>query len=199
MAFELAPLPFSPSDFPGKISAETFEYHHGKHHRTYVDNLNKLVKDTAQEHQSLIEIIKNSSGPIFNNAAQVWNHDFYWKSIDPNGGKMPSGKLTELISKHFGSFAEFKTKFSQAAVGNFGSGWTWLVQQADGSLAIVNTSNADNPLTKNQRALLTVDVWEHAYYIDYRNARAKYVDMFFEIANWEFATNALDQSFGLFS
>jgi Fe-Mn family superoxide dismutase len=170
------------------ISKETFEYHYGKHHQAYVTNLNNLVKATEFENVGLEEIIQRSSGGIFNNAAQVWNHAFFWKSMRPAGGAGPGGALGAAITAKWSSFAAFKAAFTKSAVGNFGSGWTWLVKKPDGSVDIVNTSNAGTPLTTADRPLLTIDVWEHAYYIDYRNARPKFVETFLEhLANWEFA------------
>ncbi|NVK87814.1 MAG: superoxide dismutase [Fe], partial [Gammaproteobacteria bacterium] len=169
MAFELPPLPYAKDALAPTISEETLEFHYGKHHNTYVVNLNNLVEGTEFANASLEDIIKQSSGGIFNNAAQVWNHTFYWNSMSPNGGGEPSGELASAINSAFGSFEEFKTKFSQSAATNFGSGWTWLVKKSDGSLDIMNTSNAGCPLTEaGVTPLLTVDVWEHAYYIDYR-------------------------------
>jgi len=170
------------------ISAETLEYHYGKHHATYVDKLNGLIPGTEFESASLEEIIKKASGGIFNNAAQVWNHTFYWNCLSPNGGGEPSGALFESINATFGDFSKFKEQFSQSAVNNFGSGWTWLVKNSSGSLEIVNTSNAANPITDNKTPLLTCDVWEHAYYIDYRNARPKYVEAFWSLVNWDFVS-----------
>ncbi len=187
MAFTLPPLPYAKNALAPHISEETLEYHYGKHHQTYVDNLNKLVPGTAFEGKSLEEIIKTSSGGVYNNAAQIWNHTFYWHSLAPNAGGEPTGALAEAINKAFGSFAEFKAKFTASALGNFGSGWTWLVKNADGSVEIVNTGAAGNPMLDGKTPLLTCDVWEHAYYIDYRNARAKYVDAFWALTNWAFA------------
>ncbi|NLY34200.1 MAG: superoxide dismutase [Fe] [Alcaligenaceae bacterium] len=169
------------------ISQETLEFHYGKHHQTYVTNLNNLIAGTEFENASLEEIIKKSSGGVFNNAAQVWNHTFYWNSLSPNGGGEPTGALLEAINAKWGSVAAFKEAFNKSAAGNFGSGWTWLVKKEDGTLDIVNTSNAATPLTGNDKPLLTCDVWEHAYYIDYRNARPKYLETFWNIVNWEFA------------
>ncbi len=191
MAFELPPLPYEKNGLEPHISAETIEFHYGKHHQSYVTNLNNLVKDTEFENADLVEVIKKSSGGVFNNAAQIWNHTFYWHSLSPNGGGAPSGKLADAINSAFGSFEKFKEDFTKSAIGNFGSGWTWLVQRPDGSLAIVNTSNAATPLTGSDTPLLTVDVWEHAYYIDYRNARPKYLEEFWNLVNWEFATKNL--------
>ncbi|WED75520.1 superoxide dismutase [Fe] [Aeromonas allosaccharophila] len=187
MAFELPALPYAINALEPHISQETLEYHHGKHHNTYVVNLNNLVPDTEFEGKSLEEIIKTSSGGIFNNAAQIWNHTFYWHCLSPNGGGEPTGALADAINKAFGSFAEFKDAFTKSAIGNFGSSWTWLVKKADGSLAIVNTSNAGCPLTEaGTTPLLTVDLWEHAYYIDFRNLRPKYMETFWTLVNWEF-------------
>lgn len=190
MAFELPPLPYANNALEPHISAETIEYHYGKHHQTYVTNLNNLVPGTEFENQTLEQIIAKSSGGIFNNAAQIWNHTFYWNGLTPNGKDSVSGALAEAINQAFGSFEEFKTKFTQSATTNFGSGWTWLVKNADGKLDIVNTSNAGCPLTSGQTPLLTCDVWEHAYYIDFRNARPKYLETFWKLVNWDFvATN----------
>ncbi|MBW7984360.1 superoxide dismutase [Fe] [Enterobacillus tribolii] len=191
MSFELPALPYAQNALEPHISAETLEYHYGKHHNTYVVNLNNLVKGTEFEGKSLEEIIKTSSGGVFNNAAQVWNHTFYWNCLSPNGGGEPTGAVAEAINKAFGSFAAFKDELTKAAVGNFGSGWTWLVKKADGSVAIVNTSNAATPLTTTDKPLLTVDVWEHAYYIDYRNARPKYLENFWALVNWDFVAKNL--------
>ena len=161
--------------------------HYGKHHQTYVTNLNKLIKGTEFENLSLEEIVKKSSGGVFNNAAQVWNHTFFWNSLSPQGGGAPTGALGDAINAKWGSFDKFKEEFAKIAVGTFGSGWAWLVKKADGSLDIVSTSNAATPLTTDAKALLTIDVWEHAYYIDYRNARPKFVEAYWNIVNWEFA------------
>ena len=188
MAFELPPLPYARDALAPHISAETLDFHHGKHHQTYVTNLNNLAKGTEFEAMALEDVVRKSQGGMFNNAAQIWNHTFYWNSLSPKGGGEPAGKLADAIRKSFGSFQEFKDKFSQAAIGTFGSGWAWLVQRPDGTLGIVSTSNAATPLTGADRPLLTCDVWEHAYYIDYRNARAKYVESFWNLVNWEFAT-----------
>lgn len=173
------------------ISKETLEYHYGKHHQAYVTNLNKLIAGTEFENMSLEEIILKSSGGIFNNAAQVFNHTFYWNCLAPKAGGEPAGKLAEAINQTFGSFAAFKDKFTQTAVGTFGSGWAWLVKDKDGKLEIVSTSNAGNPLTDGKKPLLTCDVWEHAYYIDYRNARATYVEKFWDLVNWDFVASNL--------
>lgn len=187
MAFELPALPYAKDALAPTISEETLEFHYGKHHNTYVQKLNGLIEGTEFADASLEDIIKKSSGGVFNNAAQVWNHTFYWNSMSPNGGGEPTGELADAINAEFGSFDEFKTKFSEAAAGNFGSGWTWLVKNSSGKLEIVNTSNAGCPITDGHTPLITVDVWEHAYYIDYRNARPKYLEGFFKLANWEFA------------
>ncbi len=186
MEHTLPELPYSKDALEPHISAETLEYHYGKHHQTYVTNLNKLIPGTEFEDMSLEDIIRKSSGGIFNNAAQVWNHTFYWNCLSPNGGGAPGGDLAAAIDKAFGSFEEFKNQFSQTAITTFGSGWAWLVRNADGSLALVSTSNAGCPLTTDQTPLLTCDVWEHAYYIDYRNARPQYVEHFWNLVNWDF-------------
>ncbi|GAA4406694.1 superoxide dismutase [Fe] [Advenella faeciporci] len=187
MAHTLPALPYALDALAPHISQETLEFHYGKHHQTYVTNLNNLIAGTEFENASLEEIIKKSSGGVFNNAAQVWNHTFYWNSLSPNGGGEPTGALLEAINAKWGSVAAFKEAFNKSAAGNFGSGWTWLVKKEDGTLDIVNTSNAATPLTGNDKPLLTCDVWEHAYYIDYRNARPKYLETFWNIVNWEFA------------
>ena len=186
MAFTLPDLPYPKNALEPHISAETLEYHYGKHHQTYVDKLNGLVEGTEDADKPLEDIIRNSSGGLFNNAAQVWNHTFYWHCMSPNGGGKPSGALSDAIDRDFGSFDNFVEKFNEAGVGNFGSGWTWLVKNPDGSLAIINTDDAGTPLTGDAKPLLTADVWEHAYYIDYRNARPKYLDAFWNLVNWEF-------------
>ena len=187
MAFELPPLPYADNALEPTISAETISFHYGKHHQTYVTNLNNLVPGTEFEGLSLEEIIMKSSGGIFNNAAQIWNHTFYWNSMTPNGTDSVSGDLAAAIDEAFGSFDEFKAKFSTSAATNFGSGWTWLVKNAEGKLEIFNTSNAGCPLTEGLTPLLTCDVWEHAYYIDFRNARPKYLEAFWGLVNWDFA------------
>ncbi len=187
MAHELPPLPYAKDALAPHISAETLDYHYGKHHQTYVTNLNKLIEGTEFADASLEDIIRKAKGGLFNNAAQIWNHTFYWHCLSPDGGGEPSGALADAINKAFGSVADFKEKFSTSAATNFGSGWTWLVKNKDGSVEIVNTSNADTPLTGDQVPLLTCDVWEHAYYIDYRNARPKYVEAFWNLVNWDFA------------
>ncbi len=186
MEHQLPPLPYAKNALEPVISAETIEYHYGKHHQTYVTNLNNLIKGTEFENAALEEIVVKSTGGIFNNAAQVWNHTFYWNGLKPNGGGAPKGELAAAIDKAFGSFEEFKKQFSQKAITTFGSGWAWLVKNKDGSLSLESTSNAGCPLTGGQTPLLTIDVWEHAYYVDYRNARAKYVEEFWSIVNWDF-------------
>lgn len=191
MAFELPKLPYAMDALKPHISQETLEYHYGKHHQTYVTNLNNLVAGKPEEKQSLEEIIKTSSGGLFNNAAQVYNHTFYWNCLAPNAGGDPKGDAAAAINKTFGNFATFKEKFSAAAVTQFGSGWAWLVKNGDGSIAIEQTSNAGCPLTKNQKPVLTCDVWEHAYYIDYRNLRPKYVEAFWNLVNWDFVNQNL--------
>jgi superoxide dismutase, Fe-Mn family len=186
MAYELPPLPYALDALAPNISRETLEYHYGKHHQAYVTNLNNLVPGTEFEGLALEEIIKKATGPIFNNAGQVWNHTFYWHCLTPSHQKGPQGKLAETIDKSFGSLPQFKEAFSKAAAGLFGSGWAWLVKNPDGSLAIHSTSNAGTPMTENKKALLTCDVWEHAYYIDYRNARPKYIEKYWELIHWDF-------------
>ena len=191
MAIELPKLPYDMTALEPHISKETLEYHYGKHHQAYVTNLNNLIPGTPFEGKSLEDIIKSSTGGVFNNAAQIWNHTFYWHCLSPKGGNEPTGKLADLIVRKFGSFETFKDQFTKTAIGTFGSGWAWLVKNADGSLEITSTSNAGTPMTENKKALLTCDVWEHAYYIDYRNARPKYVEHFWNLVNWEFVTNNL--------
>lgn len=188
MAFELPALPFAKDALAPHISAETLEYHHGKHHNAYVVKLNSLIEGTDFAGKSLEEIIRTSDGGIFNNAAQVWNHTFYWNCLAPNAGGEPTGALADAINAKWGSFADFKAALNDKAVNNFGSSWTWLVKTADGSLDIVNTSNAATPITdKSLTPILTVDLWEHAYYIDYRNARPNYLNAFWALVNWKFA------------
>lgn len=188
MMHELPALPYAKDALQPHISAETLEYHYGKHHQAYVTNLNNLIKGSEFENMSLEEIIMKASGGVFNNAAQVWNHTFYWNCLSPNGGGEASGALGDAIKAKWGSFDAFKEAFSKAAVGTFGSGWAWLVKTADGQLDIVSTSNAATPMTSGQKALMTCDVWEHAYYIDYRNARPKYVEVFWNLVNWDFVS-----------
>lgn len=185
MIHQLPPLPYDKTALVPHISAETLEYHHGKHHATYVTNLNNLIPGTEFAELPLEDIVKKSSGGIFNNAAQVWNHTFYWHCLSPHGGSEPRGELARAIEKAFGSFAAFKEQFTKTAIGTFGSGWAWLVRNPDGGLDLLSTSNAGTPLTTTKLPLLTCDVWEHAYYIDYRNARPKYVEAFWNLVNWE--------------
>ena len=187
MAFELPALPYEKTALEPHISEETLNYHYGKHHQTYVTKLNGLVEGTDLASKSLEDIIKTSSGGVFNNAAQIWNHTFYWNSLSPNGGGEPTGAVADAINAAFGSFEDFKTKFNDMAVNNFGSSWTWLVKKEDGTLDIVNTSNAGTPITEGLTPLITVDLWEHAYYIDYRNVRPEYLKGFWALVNWEFA------------
>ena len=188
MEHQLPPLPYPIDALEPHYSKETLEYHHGKHHKAYVDKLNELQKGTEFETMTLEDIIKKASGPIYNNAAQIWNHTFFWNSMKPNGGGEPSGALADAIHKKWGSFSAFRDAFIKAAVGNFGSGWTWLVKKADGGVDIVNMGAAGTPLTTGDKALLCIDVWEHAYYIDYRNLRPKFVETFLNsLANWDFA------------
>ncbi|BDI06524.1 Fe-Mn family superoxide dismutase [Sphaerotilus microaerophilus] len=188
MSFELPALPFATDALAPHMSKETFEYHYAKHHQAYVTNLNNLVPGTDFAGKSLEEIVKSASGGIYNNAAQVWNHTFFWNCLTPNGGSAPSGALAAAIDAKWGSFAAFREAFVKSAVGNFGSGWTWLVKKADGSVDIVNMGAAGTPLTTADKALFTVDVWEHAYYIDYRNLRQKFVETVLDkLANWSFA------------
>jgi Fe-Mn family superoxide dismutase len=191
MTFQLLPLPYSMTALAPYISEETLEYHYGKHHQTYVNNLNKLVEGTPYEKATLEDIIKQATGPLFNNAAQVWNHTFYWHCLSPNGGGEPTGKLAEAINQAFGSFAQFKEEFTKAAIGAFGSAWAWLVVDKAQKLKIVTTSNAGTPMTDGLHAILTCDVWEHAYYIDYRNRRPDYLAGFWELVNWEFVAEQL--------
>lgn len=189
MVHQLPELPYAKNALEPHISAETLEYHYGKHHQTYVTNLNNLIKGTEYEELPLEAIIQKSSGGLFNNAAQVWNHTFYWNCLKPNGGGEPTGALAEVINKKFGSLAVFKEEFTKVSVGTFGSGWGWLVKNADGSVELMSTSNAGTPMTSGKTALLTCDVWEHAYYIDYRNARPKYVEAFWNLVNWDFVAS----------
>ncbi|WP_278405453.1 Fe-Mn family superoxide dismutase [Pseudoalteromonas ruthenica] len=188
MAFELPSLPYEINALEPHISQETLEYHHGKHHNTYVQKLNGLIAGTDFEGKSLEEIVCSSEGGVFNNAAQIWNHTFYWHSLSPNGGGAPAGAVADAINAKWGSFEAFQEAFNDKAVNNFGSSWTWLVKTADGSLDIVNTSNAATPLTEQGvTPILTVDLWEHAYYIDYRNVRPDYLKGFWSLVNWDFA------------
>ena len=188
MAFELPALPYAKDALQPHMSQETLEYHHGKHHNTYVTKLNGLVPGSEYEGKTLEEIITSApAGPVFNNAAQIWNHTFFWNSLSPNGGGQPTGALADAINAKWGSFEAFQEEFNDKAVNNFGSCWTWLVKNSDGSIEIVNTSNAGTPMTNGQTALITVDLWEHAYYIDYRNVRPDYLKGFWALANWDFA------------
>ncbi len=196
MAFTLPPLPYGKDALAPIVSAETIEYHYGKHHQAYVTNLNNLAPGTKYEAMSLEEVVKASYGqasekPFFNNAAQVWNHTFYWNSLSPKGGGDPTGKIAAAIDATFGGFASFKEKFAKAAATQFGSGWAWLVKNADGGLAIEQSANAETPMATGKTCLLTIDVWEHAYYVDYRNARAKYIEEFWKLVNWDFANKNL--------
>lgn len=186
MSFELPALPYKYTDLEPVISAETFEYHHGKHHNAYVVKLNELVAGTEFEQMTLEEIIQKSSGPMFNQAAQIWNHTFYFNGFTiPDEDRSPSGELLTAIEQYFGSFDAFKSKFIAAGMGNFGSGWTWLVKDSSGKLDIVNTDDAETPLTQGLTPVLTIDVWEHAYYIDYRNARPQYLEEIWAVINWD--------------
>ena len=192
MAIELPPLPYDRTALEPHISGETLDYHYGKHHKTYVDNLNKMIAGTEFAETALEDIIRKSQGAMFNNAAQIWNHTFYWNCLKPTsggGGGEPGGALADAINKAFGDFAKFKEQFSDTAIKTFGSGWGWLVQRPDGSLALASTPNAATPLTGDDTPLLTCDVWEHAYYIDYRNARPKYVEAFWNLVNWDFVAS----------
>lgn len=191
MEHTLPPLPYAMDALAPHISKETLEYHYGKHHQAYVTNLNNLIKGTEFENASLEDIVKKSNGGIFNNSAQVWNHTFYWNCMKPNGGGAPTGAVADAINAKWGSFEQFKEAFTKAGVTNFGSGWTWLVKKADGSVDIVNTPNAGTPLVGDDKPLMTCDVWEHAYYIDYRNARPKYVEAFWNLVNWDFVNKNL--------
>lgn len=186
MAFELPKLPYALDALASYISKETLEYHYGKHHQAYVNKLNSLIANTEFEGKSLEEIIKKSSGAIFNNAAQDWNHTFYWHCMTPKAKKEPTGKLADAIKKTFGSFDAFKEKFTQTSINQFGSGWGWLTKNPSGELEVYSTMNAGTPMTDGKKALLTCDVWEHAYYIDTRNDRPKYVNNFWNVVNWDF-------------
>ena len=191
MPFTLPDLPYKKDALAPHISAETLEYHHGKHHAAYVTNLNKLLEGKPEASQSLEQVILGSEGAVFNNAAQVWNHTFYWHCMKPNGGGRPTGELADAITRDFGSFERFREEFANAAATQFGSGWAWLVLEK-GKLAVTKTGNADLPLKHGQKALLTIDVWEHAYYVDFRNARPKYIDTFLEkLVNWDFVLQNL--------
>lgn len=189
MAFQLPDLPFSKDALTPFLSPETFDYHHGKHHAAYVKNANGLVADTPYDNMTLEAVIRTASAEratgLFNNAAQIWNHSFFWNCMSPSGGGAPEGRIGELIARDFGTFDAFKEQFSKAAVTLFGSGWAWLTVDASGSLELLQLSNADTPIVHNKTALLTIDVWEHAYYIDYRNARPKFVEGFWDVVNWQ--------------
>ena len=189
MAIELPPLPYDRAALEPHMSAETLDFHYGKHHKTYVDNANKMIEGTEFADMPLVDIIRRSQGALFNNVAQVWNHTFFWNCMKPNGGGEPTGKLMDAINLAFGDFATFKEEFAKTCVGTFGSGWGWLVQRPDGSLALVSTSNANTPIAGEDTPLLTCDVWEHAYYIDYRNARPKFVEAFWNLVNWDFVAS----------
>jgi Fe-Mn family superoxide dismutase len=191
MEHKLPDLPYPKGALAPHISEETIEYHYGKHHQTYVTNLNKLIQGSEFANATLEEVVRKSSGGIFNNAAQVFNHTFYWNCLGPKGGGAPTGAIAKAIGDAFGSFEAFQEKFTQTAIGTFGSGWAWLIKDSSGKLAVVSSSNAGNPLTDGKTPILTCDVWEHAYYIDYRNARPKYVEAFWRLVNWEFAAKQL--------
>ena len=192
MAFSLPPLPYEMNALEPHISSETLEFHYGKHHQTYVNNLNGLVEGTDNASKSLEEIIMSSDGGLFNNAAQVWNHTFYWNCMGPNGGGNPIGSAADAINQAFGSFDNFKDQFSKSAATNFGSGWTWLVKNSSGSVEIQNTSNAGCPMTSGNKAVLTIDVWEHAYYVDKRNARPAYIESWWNLVNWDYVNSQLE-------
>ncbi|WP_133499574.1 superoxide dismutase [Cognatilysobacter terrigena] len=189
MAIELPPLPYDRAALEPHMSAETLDFHYGKHHKAYVDNANKMIEGTEFADMPLVDIIRKAQGGLFNNVAQVWNHTFFWNCMKPNGGGEPTGKLADAINLAFGDFATFKDEFAKTCVTTFGSGWGWLVQRPDGSLALVSTSNANTPITGEDTPLLTCDVWEHAYYIDYRNARPKFVEAFWNLVNWDFVAS----------
>lgn len=191
MTFKLPELPYAKNALIPHISEETLEFHYGKHHNAYVNNLNNIIKETKFENMTLEEIILSSEGPTFNNAAQIWNHTFFWNCLSPQGGGSPTGEALELINKEWGSFDKFKEEFTKSAIANFGAGWTWLVMNKTGKLEIVNTSNAQTPMKTHAKVLLTVDVWEHAYYIDYRNERPKFINAFWSLVNWDFVNKNL--------
>jgi Fe-Mn family superoxide dismutase len=193
MAFDLPAIPYEKDALSPHISAETLEYHYGKHHQAYVNNLNKLVANTKWEKMRLEEIIRQADGGVFNNAAQIWNHTFFWNGLSPKGGGAPSGKAVDAINGAFGDFAKFREEFTKAAVGHFGSGWAWLVKDSSKKLSIQTTANAGCPIKDGNTPLLTCDVWEHAYYIDYRNARPKYLEAFWQLVNWDFVAQNLDE------
>jgi Fe-Mn family superoxide dismutase len=191
MQHQLPDLPYAADALQPHISAETLDFHHGKHHRAYVTKLNELIAGTEYEDLPLEGVIGRASGATFNNAAQTWNHSFYWNCLSPTGGGAPTGKIAKAIDARWGSFGKFKEELTQSAATNFGSGWTWLVKNEQGALEILNTSNAGNPLADGKTPILTIDVWEHAYYIDYRNARPKYIEAYWQLVNWEFANQNL--------
>jgi len=191
MPFELPELPYAKNALAPHISEETLEYHYGKHHQAYVNKLNGMVPGTEFENASLEDIIMKANGGVFNNAAQIWNHTFYWNSMSPNGGGEPDGDLANALFETFGSLETFKEKFTEAGMTQFGSGWAWLVKNKSGDLEIVKTLNAGNPMTDGHTPLLTCDVWEHAYYIDTRNDRGKYISNFWQLVNWQFAAENL--------
>jgi len=191
MQHQLPDLPYAVDALEPHVSAETLEFHHGKHHRAYVTKLNDLIVGTEYEDLPLEEVIRRARGAIFNNAAQTWNHSFYWNCLSPSGGGAPTGKIAKAIGARWGSFDKFKEEFTQSAATNFGSGWTWLVKTEQGELQVVNTDDAGNPLTSGKTPILTIDVWEHAYYIDYRNARPQYIEAYWQLVNWEFASQNL--------
>lgn len=195
MAIELPALPYGKDALAPHMSEETLEFHYGKHHKKYVDTTNKLIQGTEFENAELEDIVLQSTGELFNNAAQVWNHNFFWQCLSPDGAREPHGALKHELEKSFGSIEEFQKKFAEAAVKQFGSGWAWLVKNQNGKLEITTTSNAENPLSKGQQPLLTCDVWEHAYYIDYRNERPKFLEAFWKLANWEFVDAQLGKPF----
>lgn len=194
MAFELPPLPYPKDALNPHMSAETLEYHHDKHHKTYVDNLNKMVVGTEFEKSDLVDIMKRATGPIYNNGAQVWNHTFFWNCMAPKAGGEPKGDVADALTRDFGSFQQFKEKFSEASIKQFGSGWGWLVKNKSGKLEIMSTSNAVNPITEGHTPLLTCDVWEHAYYIDYRNKRPDFLAAFWNLVNWNFVGENLKKA-----
>lgn len=194
MKFRLPEIPYATTGLPPFLTAETMEFHYGKHHKTYIDKMNEMLPGTEFDSMNLEDIVKKSSGPLFNNAAQAWNHTFYWLGLEKTATEPTSGPLFDAIKKDFGSMEDFKKKFSEKTIGVFGSGWGWLVQKADGKLDIVGTSNAANPMTNGDKPLLTCDVWEHAYYIDYRNARPKYLESFWKSVNWKFVEKNLATS-----
>lgn len=191
---ELPELPYAVDALEPHISAQTLKYHHGKHHASYVKKLNRQLEGSEFESATLEDIIRRASGDLFNNAAQVWNHGFYWNCMGPAGGARPGAELASAFDKDFGDFERFKDRFKKAATANFGSGWTWLVKTPTGRLDVVNTDDADNPLREGLQPLLTCDIWEHAYYIDYRNARADYIDAFWKLVNWDYVAARLQNS-----